>query len=145
MILLLSGEGPTDLGHTVPGSSGPEDRFGPLVHLIDGLVEEKYGYRPSENHCCRIFSKHDLGEYAKQLKANNQKRMKLPGLKRQSGIGFYFANARALGFKAKELAEQKNTNVIPVLFRDTDSREISDYNQKRESIQEGFQAAGTDS
>ena len=47
MILVLSGEGPTDLGRCNTGSEQCQDKafdIGPMAVITDKLIEEKIGY-----------------------------------------------------------------------------------------------------
>lgn len=144
MLFLLSGEGPTDFGRTKLGADGPEFIPGPMAYFIDGLFQEKYDYSILENDTgqFRFISEAELSEFAKAEKAKNQRHLIIPGLKNHQLKPHGFM-ARALGWKAAALKKTEGIDtVVPVFFRDTDSPEQEDFEEKLASIDNGFAAAG---
>ena len=79
-----------------------------------------------------FFSKSELCDYSKNL-SNSRKLTGMPGQKSSSLKG-HGRLAFALGLKAIEISAEKNDEVIPVFFRDTDNSTNRDYIDKLESI-----------
>jgi hypothetical protein len=46
MILMLSGEGKTDMGQMVPTDRGMRFEPGPMAWIVDKLVEKRLDYSP---------------------------------------------------------------------------------------------------
>ena len=117
MILMLSGEGPSDIGGCAGGGGeceGADFRAGPMALLIDRLVEPIWEYSPI-GATAFIYASEDLvASRSKQLHG-----MALPGLKRAKETGYFFKNARALARLAKERTTPQSP-VGAVLFRDSD-------------------------
>lgn len=144
MLFLLSGEGPTDLGKNILGKSGIEFVPGPMSYFIDGLHQEKYAYSILENDTgqLQLVSETELSTFAKQEKGKNPKNMLIPGIKNHQLKPHGFM-ARALAWKAALIQQESNEDcVIPVFFRDTDSNENADYQEKLDSINYGFAVGG---
>ena len=122
MIVVASGEGPSDLG----GGYGGEDRYGPVAYLLQQL-----GVPLSPEAEWRWASK---GE----LKGNS--RMMLPGKKSKPGGAHFRSNALGLANIAKQLDEPN----CAVLFRGSDSTLSSSRQQWEEqwrSFEAGFAEA----
>ncbi|HHX2503729.1 TPA: hypothetical protein ACU8BH_001105 [Neisseria subflava] len=147
MIFLLSGEGKTDFGQKNPTNGGVTVEYGPLSYILSKMVEEKFCYSPIEldnsnpDGCFYFFSKSELCDYSKNL-SNSRKLTGMPGQKSSSLKG-HGRLAFALGLKAIEISAEKNDEVIPVFFRDTDNSTNRDYIDKLESIKDGFTRAKT--
>ena len=142
MILLLSGEGKTDIGecgnHSECCDAG---NFlpGPMAIFIDQLVKAKLQFSCLEFNCVRFISKHQLIEIGEGLRQKRQ--MTLPGKKKQRETGYFEKNARALAVAAKKLMTQLDDEVISVLFRDVDGTRSTKrglYEAKRDSMLRGF-------
>ncbi|ATD64925.1 hypothetical protein ACFPVS_09730 [Neisseria weixii] len=144
MIFVLSGEGPTDLGKNILGKDGIEFVPGPVTYFVDGLYREKYQYSLLESNpeqFC-LISESDLSRFAKSEKGQNRRNILIPGIKNHHLKPHGFM-ARALGWKAEKIKEDTGEEcVIPVFFRDTDSNDEKDYQEKLISIDTGFAAAG---
>lgn len=143
MKLLLSGEGPTDLGIVTLGASGESFAPGPMAWIVDKLLERHHlSYSLIETHnagagCIVYVAKSRLASFAKQGKNN----IRLPGFKYGKGNSFFASNAQCLGLYAKKLsAEEAGTPVIAILFRDGDgTNSKNEWSDKVESMRRGFE------
>lgn len=145
MYLLLSGEGPSDIGVCSPAVESCERQAfkeGPMTIILDQLIEAYQGYEMSYLDTDRV-------SYVSEtyLAANRQppvrKAMALKGKKKPPETKYYFENARALAVVAKTKCVDVNDKVIAVLFRDADgtaSAERGNWENKRESMIAGFAA-----
>jgi hypothetical protein len=147
MILLLSGEGATDLGccnNTQGDCSDSDFSIGPIGVLIDKLMEPKIGYSmPTVPGAVRYISKYKLMELAAKRKSN-KRTVILRGSNREHETSFFYANALDFGLAALEIQESGH-DVVAVFFRDCD-RMRSDpkhlWEIKFKSVSDGFQRAG---
>ena len=122
MIVVASGEGPSDLG----GGYGGDTRFGPIAYLLNQL-----GLPLSPDATWHWASKDELRGNSRTL---------LPGKKRQPGGAFFRANALGLANIAKRMEEP----TCAVLFRDSDWTHNSSKHQYEEqwlSFEAGFAEA----
>lgn len=146
MHLLLSGEGPSDIGVCYPASETCNmETFkpGPMAWLVDQWVERAQGFEHShlQTGLVTFVSKQHLA--ATKPTAAVKKPSRLPGKKRAKETIYFFNNARALASCAKNLATETGDNVIAVLFRDSDgtaSAERGDWQAKYDSMLQGFDA-----
>ncbi len=143
MYLLLSGEGPSDLGWCELGLGWCEaEHFqpGPMSWVVDRLIERFQGFEFShiESNCIGFVSE----TYLAENKAPPTQKARLPGKKKPLETQYYFENARALAIAAQIKSEKINDDkVIAVLFRDSDgtaSAGRGDWANKRKSILAGF-------
>ncbi len=129
MFLVLSGEGPSDIGIQ-------NDQIGPMTKLIDQWIIRRSHYSLIECEQYTIFQKWQLAKKAKSLKSSS-------GKKQQKETGYFFKNARALALLAKEESDKRHeTTVIPVLFRDADGTASSgrgEWQKKWQSMLDGFE------
>jgi len=126
MTLLLSGEGPTDIGREVWDHNQMRFQPGPMARIVDVLCPGNV----------QFVHKDALQE------DRESSPMRLPGLRNPAGAGYHYKSALLLGRKAVE--EQKNGQVVAVLFRDADGTRTTprdDWERKFQSILEGFAAA----
>lgn len=145
MHLLLSGEGPSDIGMCYPAAETCQaETFkpGPMAWLVDQWVERVQGYEFShlQSGLVEFVSKQHLVAIKP---AAAKKFGRLPGKKRGKETGYYFYNARALAQHANALAAEIDDNVIAVLFRDSDgtaSAGRGDWQAKYDSMLQGFAA-----
>lgn len=150
MMLILSGEGPTDLGRcrTPAGlCSGDDFARGPLATLLDKLLEPMLGYRPIESSadCVCFVPKAELLQRQKQRRARGG--IALVGKKREQETGYFYANAWTLGEIAIKEELARNDRGIAVFHRDSDSTGStlrSEWGTKFKSIEDGFLRAGYD-
>lgn len=144
MRLLLSGEGPSDIGICYPAAATcSEASFipGPMAWLVDYCVEraQQYDFSYIENGLVHFVSKQHL--VANKPRAN-KKPGRLPGKRRGKETGYYFYNARALAQHAAALSAQINDYVIAVLFRDADGTSSAgrgEWQAKYDSMLQGFE------
>lgn len=141
MKLILSGEGPTDLGIVTPGASGENFVPGPMALIVDKLLERHHtAYSLIDSHdaggdCIVYLGKSELSSFAKKGPTL------LPGQKYGKGSAFFVSNAQCLGLYAKKLAaEEAGIPVIAVLFRDGDgTNSKKEWTEKIDSIRRGFE------
>jgi hypothetical protein len=132
MHLVLSGEGASDVGSDL-------ENIGPITKLVARLVERRLGYSlvDKDLKALTLFSKAELTDRAKQMKARSRK-----GKKQPSETRYFYNNARALALLAGELEVEDR---LVVLFRDGDGTVKSDrqeWAQKLKSMLEGFAVEG---
>ena len=115
MILVLSGEGKTDLGELAYGS----DEFiaGAMYMIVDKIIENRYSYSPYETskENIKFVPEVELSKKAKTLRP-----MKLPSKESKKETAYHHRNARALAIFAKEHDES-----IAILFHDSDETNSS--------------------
>jgi hypothetical protein len=116
MLLLLSGEGPTDIGHADVGCSGlcgPRQWVpGPMSLLIDQLFEYKLGYSAIESDNAYFISSSELYKIAKQIKNR-------PEFRGKGQNHYHRRGTQALASAALALSEKnERVPVIAVYFRD---------------------------
>ena len=143
MILVLSGEGTTDLGsctNALGQCSGDDLAIGPLTVLIDQIIPRLQGGLSVLANRERLYyaSESKLRERAKafpsRLKPARSK-------KREAETGYFFGNAVALGVIAKEIEAETGQNAIAVLHRDCDSTrsvQAGMWQIKHDSMLDGF-------
>lgn len=147
MIVVLSGEGPSDLGSCTNGMgecTRPEFSFGPMTYFVDKELEGLIGFSmlDSAPECYIFVAKPELVRLAVALR-QNRKSMKLQGKKNVAlETGYFYRNAQILGNRSVELAaEYGDDAVLAVLFRDCDGTRSADaslWQDKVNSIQQGF-------
>lgn len=145
MYLLLSGEGPGDIGICNPASDSCDTatfKLGPMTLMVDQLVESFLGYDFSHIETSRVSY---VNEY--YLANNKQKPVKkqisLRGKKKPVETKYFYENARALAAAAKAKAKEVEDKVVAVLFRDADgtaSAGRGNWKDKRDSMIKGFTA-----
>lgn len=142
MILVLSGEGPTDLGRCHHGGGqcqGNEFAFGPLGLIADQLIAQHSGVplRDSLEHI-HYATKTRLGEKAKSLPLRLQPAR---SKKKAAETGYFFSNAMALGHIALDLERQTGHRAVAILHRDFDSTRSAKtglWELKQKSMLDGF-------
>lgn len=142
MFILLSGEGPTDIGSAKgksPICENEDFQKGPMAIIVEKIAESmkasaRYG----------VVSKSQLTSESQKLKSF-PKQLRLPGLRRNKETHYFFNNARSLARIAEKLAKSHNGHVVAVLFRDADgtaSAERGNWEDKWDSMLKGFEAEG---
>lgn len=137
VLLILSGEGPSDLG----GTSEFGDRPGPMAYIIDQMLEDALDYSPITCGMVRWFSRAELSAEAKKQKFP---KVALPGAKRNQGYLGHFKQAQALGLIAQRLEADEGGATLSVMFRDSDgtnSAPFSHWDHLTEAIEGGYKAA----
>jgi len=148
VIVVLSGEGVSDIGSCTNGSDScafPDFTFGPMTFLIDKIISQLAKYSPLEAtpYVYRYYSKSALLRRAEERK--KEQRYALTGKKHSIETGYFYINAWMLGEIAKELEAAENDVSISVFFRDADGTNSSPENlwdTKFKSIVSGFERAG---
>lgn len=148
MKLLLSGEGPTDIGANRPVAGGSEFVPGPMAELIDKCCEGALGYSlldlqrdcPDEDFVRYL----DRGELSQRKQQRAGRPLLLRGLKRPTGMAGPQAQAWTLGGLAVEQAVADQAPVVAVLFHDSDGTWSVPHSQWRDlvtAIEHGFMLA----
>lgn len=146
MFFLFSGEGVTDLGtcaRLATPCKGDDYQPGPMAIIVDQIVAARHGYSLLEVGCCGFVSRRILGDRKSELKTS-KKGIRLPGKKRAKETQYFFNNARMLARIAKDEERTLNDEVVAVLFRDSDTASAGrgDWEGKRQSMLNGFEAEG---
>ncbi|MBF0468018.1 MAG: hypothetical protein HQK61_03900 [Desulfamplus sp.] len=134
MFLLLSGEGPTDIGTS-------DEAVGPMSKFVDQWISRRSDYSLLESGTYKIISEHELASRSKELKSRSRRGKRTP-----VETAYYYRNARALARILHEESQTQDWNLeemIPVLFRDTDNTASSgrgEWQDKWDSIINGFLA-----
>lgn len=147
MILLLSGEGVSDLGQCQNAQAQcepPEFQRGPMAVLAEQAFERRLGYAPREvPGAIRYVSKQALCARAKARQGN---RISLIGKKSPGREdGYFHVNAWMLGEIAAGLQRDEDRPVVAILFRDCDgthSTPRTAWSDKHQSMVDGFRRAG---
>jgi hypothetical protein len=145
MILLLSGEGKSDMGDcTYPAEICTGDYYRPreMAYIVDKLIGLYQGFELSylDSGVAHFVSKKYLSDHKPNKPA---KSLALPGKKKGREENLFFVNARSLAIQAKRLAGEEGAPVLAVLFKDSDGTASSDrgeWRYKRASIIKGFAA-----
>jgi hypothetical protein len=146
MLLLLSGEGPSDMGLArlvKPCCETEEFEHGPLCLMLDKLAEAFHGLQYSLLDSQQVFftAKQQLADTAK---VESPRKVRLPGKKHGRETAYYYKNALALAHIAQALSTSQTQKVVVVLFRDADgtvSSSRGEWQQKLQSMQDGFTSA----
>lgn len=148
MKLLISGEGPSDLG-TCTNAQGvcwdADFAIGPMTVWLCRLLERWLHYDLSNTPgALQYVSETALAQKAKQASGRLQP---LRGKHRPAETGLYYNNAKQLGLMAAALRDDEERPVMAVLFRDADGTRSAPgqlWRAKWDSIISGFKAAGFD-
>lgn len=141
MILLVSGEGPSDIGSCINQQqrcSGEDFRPGPMSIIVDRLTEREVGYSMLDLRAMEFVGETALAHHSKQLPMTLS-----AGKKRDYETAYHFKSARALARLASSRKDEEACEVGAVLFRDADgtrSTERGLYEAKWDSIEGGFTA-----
>lgn len=146
MRLLVSGEGPTDIG-TCNNAQGTctDDTFspGPMAIWLMRMLEQLLNYDLlSVPEAVNYVSENTLAQDAKQ---SGRRMQRFRGKGKQAETGWFYSNAEQLGMRAKMLSDEYQTPVMAVLFRDADSTRSAPgqlWQVKWDSIVSGFNAVG---
>lgn len=148
MKLLISGEGPRDLGacNNAQGQCSDGDfNRGPMAVWLARLWESFLNYNLFDIPDAVVFvSEAALSEKAK---TTDKRMLSQRGKKQGVETGLYFSNAQQLGLMAKELASEHEAPVMAVLFRDADGTRSAPgqmWQAKWDSMVNGFKFAKFD-
>ena len=155
MIVVVSGEGSTDIGigsSDVENAIGDDFQPGPMAwvidHCLDLRLNETYHYNFSaiESDAMVFVSRNQIERVAKALPTLRKPKRSFPGVSRPQGTGLFYRSARALGRIAAEVARRNpDTEVIAVLFHDCDGTRSTRnglWEEKFRSVLDGFLAEG---
>lgn len=141
MLILVSGEGSTDMGVCATPVQQPCARPdflpGPMAWIVDRLAERIMGYSFFDYESIRFISETNVARTAKKLRP-----VTLPGPRRLKETAYFERTARALAKVAQALAETSQDQVVGVLFRDADgtqSAERGEWQAKWYSMLRGFE------
>jgi len=143
MILIVSGEGPTDIGTCTNGQGrchGVDFKPGPMGMMVDKIAEDQLGYSLADAGALDHVSESSRSQLAKALKKTF-----VIGKRRDFETAHFFKEARALARLAMMETEADDTPRGVVLFRDADgtrSTERGLYETRVQSIYDGFAAEG---
>jgi len=141
MFLVLSGEGNTDIGTS-------DDNPGPMAKFIDKWITRrfKYDYSLLETNQFKIIPETELTNEVNRLrKAKKIKTSSRRGKKRPPETQYFYRNARALATLSRQISQEEETDVIAILFRDSDGSASSGkglWKNKWDSILKGFEEEG---
>jgi len=142
MKLLISGEGPSDLGacNNAQGQCVDGDfNRGPMAVWLARLWENLISYNLLDVSEAIVYVSEKL--LAQRAKESGKRMMRLRGKKQEAETGLFFSNAQQLGLTALQLAADHNTPVMAVLFRDADGTRSAPgqmWQAKWKSIVDGF-------
>jgi hypothetical protein len=140
MKLLLSGEGPTDIGTEAWDGERQVFQPGPMARMVDSLCEQRIGYSLLDPPAVRAGYVRFV--HKQELQNRLTRRVLLPGRKRATASLYHFESARSLG--ALAISELDAGPVVAILFRDSDGTQTAprhDWQDKVQSILDGFAAA----
>lgn len=141
MILIVSGEGPSDIGTCTNSQgrcSGADFKLGPMAAIVDKVSENELGYSLADSSALEFVSEGALSALMKQ-----QRRILVTGRRRGFETGHFFKGAIALATLAKQETESDQTARGVVYFRDADgtrSTERGLYEARVQSMIDGFAA-----
>lgn len=145
MLLIVSGEGPTDIGTCTNAQgrcSGFDFKPGPMGVMVDKIAEDEIGHAPHEDqHSMDFVSKQECARLAKELRIN-KKHPTFLATGKSPLIGFHYKMARALARLAKNETAQDQVPRGVVFFRDADgtnSTERGRYKDCVRSMESGFE------
>jgi hypothetical protein len=145
MLLVLSGEGPTDLGmcsNPQGMCSGAVFSIGPMTVLVDQIIEPKldYSLRTTPDQLIYVGK----AALAARLKALPGRLRPARGKKQEVETQYFFGNAAMLGRIALEIEAKREDSSIAILFRDCDSSDAHppEWEAKFQSMLDGFQSVG---
>lgn len=147
MKLMLSGEGPTDLGANRPVEGGVEFVPGPMGELVDKCCQLTLHYSLLEHQ--RLYDGDGVMYFSRgDLSARKDRRDRrapiLAGFKQPAGMAGITAQAWALGALSVEAATASGEPVIAVLFHDSDGTRAvgrTHWADLVEAIRQGFTRA----
>ncbi len=148
MKLLISGEGPSDMGacNNAQGQcTGDDFNRGPMAVWLARLWEALLNYNLFDVPEAVVYVSENA--LAAKAKSSGRRMQSLRGRKQAAETGLYFTNAQQLGLMAKQVAADHAAPVMAVLFRDADGTRSAPgqmWQAKWESMLNGFAAVGFD-
>lgn len=146
MIVVLSGEGPSDLGQCSNAQdecSHPDLSFGPMSIIVDMIIEECLGYSIRDTTPERYIY---VNKARLKSVAKDRQSVVLRGRHAKPETAYFRVNAQALGIEALRIEQNfGGDKAIAILFRDTDGTRSTQKNlweTKFSSMEMGFQQSG---
>ena len=148
MLLILSGEGPSDIGRcSQPVGVCRDQDFtaGPMTILVDQIVSARMGYSILRDTPDRaiFLSKAALAAQIETMKGN-KRGVALTGKKAGQETGYHMKYAWAFGKMAAGIEVAEDDRGVAVFFRDSDGTNANpggNWDEKWSSIERGFQRA----
>ena len=124
MLLILSGEGPSDIGRctqSVGTCRNGDVEFGPMAILVDQVIASRLAYSVLNDTPDQVIfiSKQALATEIDSMKAN-RRNVALAGKKAGQETGYHMKYAWALGKMATGIEHAERDQGIAVFFRDSD-------------------------
>jgi len=148
MLVILSGEGSSDLGSCQNGQGEcgvPHFKHGPMALLVDKEIEKNHNYSLLDT-CPDNYLFIAKAKLVELVSFKSTRSVAFRGKKQpHTERGFFFDNAWMLGLRALEYAKERQDDVIAILFRDCDGnnqRDLELWHTKINSIREGFKRSG---
>jgi len=144
MIVILSGEGPTDLGQCNDAQAICSDehfQIGPMTVLVDQILEQRLLYSPKSIPGCFQYVSEAALKDRELLRKNERKNSSFVGKKRDQETGYFYINAWMLGNIALEMEFSHTDQAIAILFRDCDGTRSTKkglWEAKWKSMVDGF-------
>lgn len=146
MIVILSGEGPTDLGQCNNAQSICSDeqfQVGPMAVLVDQMLQQLLDYSPRT--IPGVFQYVSELALKERRKSTQSRKVSLVGKKRDQETGYFYINAWMLGDIALEREVTCEDKAIAILFRDCDGTRLTEaglWAAKWKSMVDGFKRSG---
>ncbi|MDR0609869.1 MAG: hypothetical protein LBG58_07150, partial [Planctomycetaceae bacterium] len=140
MYVILSGECATDFGTgTHEGFCyGNDYRCGPLTYLVDKIIEQHCHYSIITNELVVFVDSAEL-ERIKTTLRPSKKSVRIPGYKVKITARYHFEDARTLAVAANTFIKTKtDKNCVAILFRDSNTTDKKEWNDKITSMLNGF-------
>ncbi len=123
MIVILSGEGPTDLGQCNNAQSICSDeqfQVGPMAVLVDQMLQPRLYYSPRTIPGVFQYVSELALKHRESIRKDESRKVSLVGKKRDQETGYFYINAWMLGDIALERETTCKDKAIAILFRDCD-------------------------
>jgi hypothetical protein len=140
MYIIFSGEGVTDFGTgTHKGFCyGNDYRCGPLTYLVDKIIEQICHYSIIANEIAVFVHSAELERIKTELRPSKRS-IRIPGGKVKITARYHFEDARAFAIAVNKFIETKtDKNCVAILFRDSNTIDKKEWNDKITSMLNGF-------
>lgn len=119
MIVVLSGEGPTDLGQCGNAQNICQDgdfQIGPMTALLDQMLAPRLGYSPRTTQGGYLFVSEGALVVQERARKNERRKVSLVGKKRAQETGYFYINAWMLADIALEIETERGDKVVAFCF-----------------------------
>lgn len=119
MIVILSGEGPTDLGQCNNAQHFCSDnsfQIGPMAILVDQMIEHRLHYSLRTIPGGFQYVTEAALKARELLRKSESTKVSLVGKKREQETGYFYINAWMLGEIALETESSNGDDAIAILF-----------------------------